>query len=411
MKKIFIIIISFFIIYYPPILTFNVAFVVGGISIFGLMIHYIKVKKIHFSNHIYNLLMILVVIFVYLTIISIVNGTNILEANKNTLFWTVTVIPTGLYVSILIQNYNIQEKEYFIIEIMLMCAMIQAILVIIAYLNPSFQNWTITKMIAYGFSESRFTALSSFRWYGFAGKLGYTTPILQMFLAMVSLYLCIEKEKKYIIYFPFLFLSAIINARTSIVIFVIGVVILLVDLLRRGKIKYLGRLVFISFFIILVIGFVSIYMIKGESYNSMWINEGLESLINILTLNDLTSIYYFNPQKYILPFGFHFILGKGQYTGSSLGYSTDIGFVNDIYLGGILFLLIILYFFYRVLIPFLKSETGTYRYIFFYGIISLLISNIKGYVFSFNEFTTFFILLSIIYYSTVSSLKKGSVKK
>ena len=122
-------------------------------------------------------------------------------------------------------------------------------------------------------------------------------------------------------------------------------------------------------------------------------------MIKIFTLQDITEIYYFNPQNYILPNGLSIMIGVGTYTGGNLGYATDIGYVNDIYLGGVIYLCMILFFFYYVLRSFYRGQNVTYKFIYQFGLIVLLISNIKGYVFSYNELTSFFIILGIMYNS------------
>ena len=198
--------------------------------IFGL-----KDKKLIIPKYISNLYMYMLFFFLYLGIISFIHSNSILNAYKNTLFWSVSIIPTGIFISTLINKLNITNINKYVLDIFFLIGIIQSILAIISFFYSDFQNWTIMKMIEYGFSESRFTQLSAFRWYGFAGKVGYTMPILQMVLAMLSFYKGTFENKKYLIVFPFFIFSSLINARTPIVFLIIGLFLIFIKFIIDRK--------------------------------------------------------------------------------------------------------------------------------------------------------------------------------
>lgn len=73
-------------------------------------------------------------------------------------------------------------------------------------------------------------------------------------------------------------------------------------------------IMFLSLFFILFIT-VFYFVSTSKSDNFIWIQEGVNELIKIFTLQDITEIYYFNPQNYILPNGLSIMIGVGTYTG------------------------------------------------------------------------------------------------
>lgn len=395
MKHILIICLLFFSVYYPPILNFNITYITGGISILGILYFGLKDKKFIIPKYISNLYMYMLFFFLYLGIISFIHSNSILNACKNTLFWSVSIIPTGIFISTLINKLNITNINKYVLDIFFLIGIIQSILAIISFFYSDFQNWTIMKMIEYGFSESRFTQLSVFRWYGFAGKVGYTMPILQMVLAMLSFYKGIFENKKYLIVFPFFIFSSLINARTPIVFLIIGLFLIFIKFIIDRKIKIIFNVIICM--LSLLIFFILLNQFELlKTANLEWIKDGINELLKIITFDNLSDIYYFSPINYKLPSGLDIFCGIGQYTGTAIGYATDIGYVNDIYLGGIIYLIIILLFFMYILKHICIRNNYFSKFMYQLIIICLLIGNIKGYIFSFNELTSFIIIYSIL---------------
>ena len=132
MKHILIICLLFFSVYYPPILNFNITYITGGISILGILYFGLKDKKLIIPKYISNLYMYMLFFFLYLGIISFIHSNSILNAYKNTLFWSVSIIPTGIFISTLINKLNITNINKYVLDIFFLIGIIQSILAIIS---------------------------------------------------------------------------------------------------------------------------------------------------------------------------------------------------------------------------------------------------------------------------------------
>ncbi|HCQ8931602.1 TPA: hypothetical protein OMI06_002658, partial [Enterococcus faecium] len=104
--------------------------------------------------------------------------------------------------------------------------------------------------------------------------------------------------------------------------------------------------------------------------------------------------YFVNKNNYKVPTELvQFFFGTGNYANGDnvLNFRTDVGYINDIWLGGVFYLLAIVLFFITKTFKMKKNIKNNYlNFISNFFILSFLILNIKGYVFSINEFTTFF---------------------
>ena len=102
--------------------------------------------------------------------------------------------------------------------------------------------------------------------------------------------------------------------------------------------------------------------------------------------------YISNNDKYQLPSGFYFIFGLGHRIMSNNPYNvnSDIGLINDIWLGGILYTISIYVLFSRILLDIYNNVKDRYilNNLMFYLFTEIfIICNLKGYIFAMNNFT------------------------
>jgi len=292
---------------------------------------------------------------------------------------------------------------------------IQGVLSVIAFFNSNFQTWFIEKMISYGYSDTRFSQLSAFRWYGVSSKLGYTMPATQAFLCVLTIYLAINYSKKYLLISPILLFSAIINARISVVIFLIGILLIMIELFRKKQMRIFRNFLLV-FFIIIIIGIVGLNLLSTFNYNTYeWFTSGITGLFG----NNDTAVYgignYFTDlNNYSLPnSSIQFFFGTGNYANGSnqLKFSSDIGYINDIWLGGIIYLILItgLFIYMSYKLRAYKQKDVFFLFISNFFILSFLVLNIKGYVFSINEFSTLFFVFYLYIFLNEGKFDENSL--
>ena len=418
MKKIYYlltIVFTFLLIYYPPLTSINMLHVIGVISWVYIFINFFKIIR-HFNMEIIVIIYIVLFSFmIYLAIIAAANGTSIAIANKSFLFWTADVIPASIVIVDLLgrklnRNNGKEISEQFL-KLIMIVGFIQAGLSLIAFLNPNFQAWFISQMINYGYDETRYTALANFRWYGVASNLAMTTSVVQAFISVIMIYLAVNYKITYLFGAFAVFFSAFINSRNSFVVVTVGIALMLLLNLKNKKINV--NKVIKVIFITLVSGiFISTMMyilseVSPVTYE--WLVDGISDFIKLIFgsyssdgSNDYVD-YVTDSSVYTLPPTLGSILfGTGEYTNSSniLGFATDVGYVNDIWLGGVVYALAMYSIFILAinkLIHYYNSKNnGKFVFISLFFLSQFIVQNVKGYVFSLNDLSTLFILFFII---------------
>lgn len=379
----------FLILYYPPIIRINILHVLALISYYGI---YNNRELKTELNYVYAHSKLLLAIFVFSLIIFIINDT---VSNISGLFLQYfELIPICIYC-----NYYISKKsELGLGDIIIFAAVLQSILSIAAFINPQVQSFFIDQYMRSGFNDI-FEKMAGWRMYGYSYILAYSMPIIQSIIASFCVYKAVTKHIHYMIPVPLIVFSSIINARTGIVIFIVGTITVFLALFFSGKKNNMFKIA-ISMFLLTTIPTIMLYML-GDSETLYWILEGTDDIQNLSTGGTYERTSYFsyatNSANYRLPEGFFSVMfGTGNSTtrGNSQ-YLSDVGFINQIWSAGIIGCVMLLIFFLgntKKIIAFYK--TGKEAYILTVGsVVILIISNIKGNAFAWNELTELWFLI------------------
>jgi hypothetical protein len=302
---------------------------------------------------------------------------------------------------------------------LLIVGTLEAVTALASFLNPSVHAYFLNLLIDYGYGL-KLMGLGTFRIYGFASNLTFTMPIIQAFLAVVSIYMYFKYKWIYILLTPLLFLSAVINARTSIVVFAIGIIVLLFNI--ELKIKYIIRIIIITTCSIVFL-FYGVQIIHKNSETTYdWIEDGFDEIYSFIQ-GDVSNGYYFgylsDKKRYDLPDDLAILFGKGTraYSGNKYNLASDVGYINDIWLGGIFYTLAIYFIFIKMLLDiynYRRDNVDLAKFLFYFLIFTLFVVNIKGIIFSENDLTTFvFILYVFVNRRCINNLncKYNSVRK
>lgn len=391
-------IILFLFIYQPPILNFNILHIISAFSWIYIIINGKLIKQLINQKKLAHIYFTLFILTIYIILIILINDNSI--ANSiHLIYWMIDIIPF----SIAINTYFFKKQFciFDILNILLIVGTIQGMLALLSFLLPNVQQYFINHLISYGYSDV-YAMLSQFRMYGFASNLTFSTPIVQSFLTVISLYLAINKNWIYLLFAPLIFFSAIINARTSFVILLIGIILLIFMNRNVLRLKNIFRIliVIISAFFLIKFGMPLLEKNSQETYN--WISSGFNEIVFFGESNYSTNGSYYNyisnPLRYELPSELGTIFGVGDRIMTSNKYDarSDVGFINDIWLGGILYSIAIYILFTKFLWEIFNSkdiDKSFSKFIAVFLLGSFIVCNIKGYVFNMNNFTNIFLIL------------------
>lgn len=409
LKYSWVVILTFLFIYYPPIIQINILHLLAVISWFHILRNYRKHASglVYQYNYLKDSFFLLNILF-YLYIMLLFNQNYNILIGYDIVIIIFEIIPIAY---LIVDNFNTCKGKRQFYDLLLHVGLLQGIIAVIAFVVPEFQTWVINRMLNYGFRDI-IVWMSGHRMYGFGYNFAYTFPIVQASLAVLSIYLSIYKKAKYILFTPILIFSGVINARSSLVVLLIGLALILFKFLNsrmKSKIRAITILFIIVFISIPALNYIS--ELSPKTY--AWIIEGGEEIRHIFTgdFSGSYSGYITSVNNYRLPDDIALLFGTSERTirGNNL-YQSDVGFINDIWMGGLIYaLLIYFYLFYKIKQiqnNFNKySVDGKLLSLFLLSII--IAANFKGVIFKQNEFINLFFLINIFSFS-LSSAKQNS---
>ncbi len=383
----------FFSIYYPPIIRINTIHVLAAISYIYIFTHSTAHRLFRI---VVNKSISLYVLLIYLFLVCLVN--NHIDGITGLFVVALEVMPIGCMISNLMEGC----KKHSVIQfddLIIIVATIQAIIAIAAFFIPSFQSRIIQWYIAYGFRDV-FIRMSRHRLFGFSYTMAFSMPIVQGVVAAYCLYKGINKRKLYFIPLLLILFSSIINARIGIVVFAIGAVAVLGASLKPKRLIS----VIASLLVLYLIPTIFMRYLTNDATRT-WIESGINSIVAFFNKTSYASDSYFlyvtNAEKYTLPSSFlGVIFGEGHIARGEGMYATDIGYINDIWLGGLIYCITILVFYIKntvKMVLFYEKKIQNRVWIILGAVGILLAANIKGRVFAWNEVIMLWSLIYVNY--------------
>ncbi|MGL5903665.1 MAG: hypothetical protein ACRCZO_13365 [Cetobacterium sp.] len=361
------------------------------LSIGSLVFLFFNIKKNNFLKKkiIINGL-IVVTILIYNTII--IMGSLKKISNLNTVIVSFVEIPI-IALALISYFKNLNQKIDNVLELCIKASFCQSILSILAFIFPSIQNYFVEKFIFRNLEEEAKAALNwlkSRRLYGLSNGLTYSTPIYQAVIASIILDVRKKKYQNFLFFITIIF-SSIVNARIGGVVFILSYFILLISELKNKKIK--------KIILLFICSFISIFLLVKFKNNQtvIWIEESIVEISRLLegertgTFKTLLSETFLNKPK-----GIDLILGTGEIIfGKNNG--SDIGYINDLWFGGIIYSLI-LWLFISINIIWLyfskiKSKYVNLKALSIIFLIVCIISHIKGTFYGPSSYWNFLILI------------------
>ena len=405
------VLLMFLFLFAPPLIPkINFIIFMGIIAAFYLFTEYKKEVSTLVGNQKFkNLVILIFVSYIYIATIMLlglffdpVNAANYLK----TIYRIFLVFPVTIIISLFLL-FNFKEKKYNkiqILKVIISAGLIQLIftvsmvvfsplrdlLLMIIHFNTGnelSQNlWHLQRRF-FAFSQNVFDTF------------GYGTGII----AALSLFYALYTNKyKLIILFPLLLLVPLFNARTGIIIGMLGLFYIFLYLMIDGKVIKMIKISVLA--LILSISIIPVYSYLSEKSPEtiMWVESGYLDIISVIKGEEGSdsATVILSDEKWELPDDLRLVFGSGHTVFEADGYRhSDIGYVNDIWLVGIVGFIIFYSFFALLLVYAIqRSISKLDTILILYLTSAFLMTNIKTIVYSYNVGTAL-ILFLLIYFA------------
>ena len=390
---------------FAPLLRFNSVWLVMVPSIAYVLLHRKELKEYTNLRAVVWTEIVLGVILAYLMAMAKING-NSISAFGYFVYWMAGVIPFALACWICLRKRGLGFSA--LLDHLLAAGLVMAVTALAALLIPAAKEFFIEKMIAYGIPYM--IKLSCYRYFGLAANLSSTAAYVQVVLACAALWRGIRGKPLWLIAFPVLALSANINVRTSVYLMIAGMAAVFIGTLFAGDRKKLIVKFFAAAVPALALAYFGLGLIRLiNPMTHEWLTRGIEQVSSFVGGEDVSySDGYFQELAWMLspehfPRGMKLIFGAGTEIMGGIvedkyGTASDVGFMNDLWRGGILYLAVMTGLYLRMLWKMARSstvrrETGVFLAVlclFFYGI-----TNIKGHFFIHSDLTALIWILAV----------------
>lgn len=393
----------FFVIYRPAIIPgINISDVTLVWALVGyVMKNRMKLHKGDFINGKQETILVIVLLaaVVYSSVVVSLNGGRLLYGMLYVKMFFYPLIYSA-YIKTSIDDRN---PLYTVLNWIGVATLIQTCFVLAMLVNPGLKNSIITVLInngATGITADRFSVYGQ-RSFGLADGYFSGLSIVSGLLAAIYLYTGIEYRKVHWVFIPGLLLTAAVNARTGLVIFLVGA-IFIVACSPRISINQKGK-IFFGFFMLFGIAIIGVRFLEKYSPGTVsWLLSSSEHISMTLSDSETTYTYYkLNPLNWQLPDGVSTIFGTGKSIFGSeglqnFGISSDSGYLGIIYRGGLILSLLLYIFIVRLCVDRQYNLIESASTIGKLCLLTLVIQQYKGGVFYFNEYTTLIVLLMMI---------------
>ncbi len=403
----------FLLFFAPPVIKgVNFLLPLSIFSIIVIVLKYRKNLKLTIKNpYLKQAVLLIVVYYIWQIFVILANGlmTDWHFYNYAINFYSMfLVFPISFVCCLHIVFYAQEKKICFdeLIKIMIYAGLLQSICTLLAFLFPSVKDLFL-KIMYENTGEKLY--LNSYhttrRFFGFANNLldsfGFGTGIL----AVLPLFYSIKNGKKWLLTVPFLLLVPILNSRTGLLLFGIGFIVWFIYIIRANLFRDYYKS-FLCAFLIIVILFILIYIFYP--YTIEWI---VTDVLSFFTNRFGTADTLFGSDFWTLPHFWNIIFGCGYVVAAfgglknELGFTSDVGYINEIWKTGIVGMLLMVILFIFIIRFLWKNIKNSYRYFVIFLLVAVFISHIKFYVYGYNP--GIIVILLLFCYLALTKVKEN----
>lgn len=298
----------------------------------------------------------------------------------------------------------------FLLESLINAGVIEGVCAALAFLFPGVKSIFIFFMKQFSASN-----LYSNTWYITVRSYGFASTLVDVFglgaalIAGICFFYGITRKKIYMAESIVIAIATILNSRTGLLVYLISIVLSLLYVLQKGDIRKIIS-TFIAIGLLIIAGSKILDIMSTNEYTAGWFQAGIKSIQNFMggngtsnTSGDAMSML-FQDNFWKFPTFPRIIFGTGHSLYGAEGYAhSDVGYVNEIWLFGILGCLLL----YGKIIEMCGMMKKSTRIpVFDYAAVFLLISyfffNIKGAALGYNPgaVVMFFIIFVGTYQAT-----------
>lgn len=396
------VLLTFFMIFSPPILPINVKHVIGFFSIIFIIINWRHYRSFLYDKLTKRIFILFSILALYVLLIVLLNDTDV-NLISYYVYVCVDLLPFSVVLASYIMSYNDDRIVY---KIIIMCSMIELILIYLSCFIEPIQIYFVNLM-ADQFGDI-FLKLADKRMFGFADSLTFSSAVIQAIIAWIFFMYNKKMNLFKVVLFVLFIIAGVMNARTTIVAFFIG---LLVWFSHAKKSIYF-KIISVLICGFLLTGICNYFMTEFEhNLTVIWISEGAEELVNFFQGETSTGYFSYatDLSKYALPWTLEeriFGTGTRVFGESNKFFSSDIGYVNDVWIGGYFFVIMsfgVYAYVFRILG---NSKNDITAFLGRYMFILYPVINIKGQVYLISDITCLVIIILM-----VEILKRGCHEK
>ena len=232
------------------------------------------------------------------------------------------------------------------------------------------------------------------RIYGISSDFTYATQIYHAILAGCALYLMIRERRPYLIQIILVMATSLLNGRTGLLAFA-AMSITIIVIVYISRFNLAGMLVSVA---VLVIGGTLAFGMLEEyapaTYRQLMVF--FSDTENLFTSNEYTGNYsVLVPELMRVPEGNGLIFGEGVrlYT-EAQGERTDIGFTNDLFAGGLIYVFLV----YIAFVVFLRRSLKGHPALLLALLMAATIANLKGEMFRSTTLLFVFVFIPLVIY-------------
>lgn len=400
---------TFYLLFMPPVMRIAPIVLIGIFSWLYIFFNIERFQKKFVTKRLIFLFVLVAVIDIYLIIVSIIMNGEVDHGLGVPLYLALFGIPSAIAYILGADKYGFQI--YDIIEFMIKAGILEGMIAIASLTFYDVQTFFVNKLY-FIMNREVVDYWRTMRLYGWASGMTYSMPILAAAVGILAVEYSIKRKSKYLLAAPVIWIAGILNARTSMVVIIVGFacVLLSINYYRETERNRGYKLVLI---LGVFLGFIFLLLsIWGNDQLVLWVKNGI-SEIGKLLLGERTG--YFSSIGIIsntLETPQNIFFGQGK-----VGTRSDVGYIRDLWLGGLLYVipmyLLFVYLIYKMAQKVKIYDRSLSRGVFVFFTFTIFIVNIKGQIISANEFIMFFFLWVIyfLFYRKESVVDGGAEEK
>lgn len=291
------------------------------------------------------------------------------------------------------------------IRIILITSAAAAIITTLCLVLPSFGNYVRYSLLYIKQGDYLFD--TEYRGFGISDALTSSYGYIQGFCFALGIHYS-KNNKWYLFFLPFVFLSTILNARTGVIVTAVGVLIHL--LFCKNKVKYLFSFLLVSVALVFIIP-ILFNMLNLSNESMVFITSFFDDLTNIYeaynftesdTTSNMVESMIFWPEDLS-----QWIIGRGvSVFGGEKNLNSDIGYINQINYGGLIYVFLILKLFFAIIKRMYKYNVDKF-FIYSFIFISLLLNFKTSFFTNVGIFRLFILIYFAICYFIFIQRKYG----